>query len=108
VDSAFSEQQQALRRLGDIWIPKAAISPNHFVRLFIPSIENLFQVGDRLLQVEHSGSRSRLISWRIWRTKEGELKFQQESVDKNKFATVPAIFPPLKPIHEGVQAEFDG
>ncbi len=33
---------------------------------------------------------------------------EQESSDEQKFATVPAIFAPLKPIHEGVQAEFDG
>jgi hypothetical protein len=108
VDYAFSERQQTLPRLGDIWIPKSTISPNHFVRLFIPSIKDLFQAGDRLLRVKHSGSRSRLISWRIWRNKEGELKFQQESTDEQKFANVPAIFLPLKPIHEGVQAEFDG
>jgi hypothetical protein len=75
VDAAFSARQQALPRLGDIWIPKAATSPNHFVRLFIRGIENLFQAGDRLLRVEHSGSRSRLISWTIWRNKDGELKF---------------------------------
>jgi len=49
-------------RLGDIWIPKLAASPNHFVRLYIPGVEDLFQVGDRLLRVEHSGSSSRLIS----------------------------------------------
>jgi hypothetical protein len=49
-------------RLGDIWVPKLAMSPNHFVRLYIPGVEDLFQVGDRLLRVENSGSRSRLIS----------------------------------------------
>ncbi|CAM6040901.1 unnamed protein product [Sphagnum compactum] len=105
---AFSERQEAIPRLGDIWVPKSAISPNHFVRLFIPGIEDLFQEGDRVIRVEHSGSRSRLIGWRVWRTKEGEWKFQQESTDEQKFSTVPAVFPPLKPIHEGVQAEFDG
>jgi hypothetical protein len=54
-------------RLGDIWVPKLAVSPNHFVRLYIFGVEDLFQVGDRLLMVEHSGSKSRLINWRIWR-----------------------------------------
>ncbi len=53
-------------RLGDIWIPKLAVSPNHFVRLYILGVEDLFQVGDRLFRVEHSRLRSRLISWRIW------------------------------------------
>ncbi len=104
---AFLERQSAIPRVGDIWVPKSEVSPNHFVRLFIPGIEDLFHVGDRLIRVEHSGSRFRLISWRISRTQEGEWKFQQNSTDEHKFAVVPAIFVPLKPIHEGVQAEFD-
>ncbi len=41
-------------RLGDIWVPELAMSLNHFVRLYIPDVEDLFQVGDRLLRVEHS------------------------------------------------------
>jgi hypothetical protein len=66
VDPAFLERQSTLPRLGDIWVPKSVVSPNHFVRLFIPGVEDLFQARDRLIRVEHSGSRSRLISWRIW------------------------------------------
>ncbi len=102
MDPAFSERQSMLLRLGDIWVPKSVVSPNHFVRLFILGVEDLFQVGDRLIRVEHSGSKSRLISWRIWRTPEGEWKFQHESTNEQKFATVLTVFPPLRPIHEGV------
>jgi hypothetical protein len=65
VAPAYSEKQRALPRLGDIWVPKSVASPNHFVQLYILGVEDLFQEGDRLLRVEHSGSRSRLISWRI-------------------------------------------
>ncbi len=65
VDPAYSERQSALLRVGDIWILKFVVSPNHFVRLYIPGVEDLFQEGDRLLWVEHGGSQSRLISWRI-------------------------------------------
>jgi hypothetical protein len=107
VAPAFSERQSAIPRIGDIWVPKSEVSPNHFVRLFIPGIEDLFQVGDRLIRVEHNGSRSHLISWRIWRTQKGEWKFQQSSTDEQKFAFIPTVFMPLKLIHEGVQAEFD-
>jgi hypothetical protein len=67
----FVEMQSNVLRLGDIWVPKLAVSPNHFVRLYIPDVEDLFQVGDRLLRVEHSRLRSRLISRRIWRNQEG-------------------------------------
>ncbi len=66
VTPLFVERQHSVPKIGDIWIPKLIKSPNHFVRLYIPGVEDLFQVGDRLLRVEHSGSRSRLISWRIW------------------------------------------
>ncbi len=67
----FAERQRSVPRLGDIWIPKLVVLPNHFVRLYIPGVEDLFQVGDRLFRVEHSRSRSRLISWRIWQNQEG-------------------------------------
>jgi hypothetical protein len=26
----------------------------------------LFQIGDQVIKVEHLGSRSRILSWRIW------------------------------------------
>jgi hypothetical protein len=108
VAPAHAKRQCALPRLGDIWIPKSVVSPNHFVRLYIPGVEDLFQEGDRLLRVEHSGSRSRLISWGIWQNQEGGWRFQQESTDEQKFSTVPSTFALLKPIREGAQSEFDG
>jgi len=71
VTPSFVERQSSVPGLGDIWVPKLAVSPNHFVRLYIPSVEDLFQVGNWLLKVEDGGSRFRLISWRIWRNQEG-------------------------------------
>jgi len=62
VTPSFAERLRSAPRIGDIWIPKLVVSPNHFVRLYILGVENLFQVGDHLLKVEHSGSSSRLIS----------------------------------------------
>jgi len=82
------------------------VSPNHFVRLYIPVVEDLFQVGDRLLRVEHSGSSSRLISWRIWRNQEAGWQFQQESIDEQSFFTFPFDFMPLRVVAEGDQSEF--
>ncbi len=108
VAPAYAERQRAVPRLGDIWIPKSAVSPNHFVRLYIPGVEDLFQEGDRLLRVEHGESGSRLTSWKMWRSKEGELRFQQESTDEQNFTTVPSNIAPLEPIAEGAQSEFDG
>ncbi len=66
-------------RLGDIWIPKLTPSANHFPRFYILSVEDLFQVGDRIVRVEHSGTRSRLISWRVWQDAASKWQFQQES-----------------------------
>jgi hypothetical protein len=72
----FAEKQRGVPRLGDIWIPKAVVSPNHFVRFYIPGVEDLFQTGDRLVRVEHAGLRSHLISWRVWRDLKGKWQFQ--------------------------------
>jgi hypothetical protein len=102
----FAERQRNVPRLGDIWIPKLAATPNHFVRLYIPGVEDLFQVGDRLLRVEHSGSRFRLISWKIWRNQEGEWQFQQEYTDEHSFSTFASNVTPLRPVVEGDQSEF--
>jgi hypothetical protein len=68
----FVERQRGVSRLGDIWIPKVAVSPNHFARFYIHGVEDMFQTGDRLVRVEHAGSRSRLISWRMWCDLEGK------------------------------------
>jgi hypothetical protein len=102
----FAERQHSVPRLGDIWISRSEVSPNHFVRLYILGVQDLFQVGDRLLWVEHNESRSRIITWRIWKDQDEGWRFQQESMDEQNFATVPSNFEPLRPIHEGVQSEF--
>jgi len=62
VSPGFTERQRSVPRLGDIWIPKSLVSPNHFPRFYIPGVEDLFQTGDCVVRVEHAGSRSRLIT----------------------------------------------
>jgi len=84
------------------------MSPNHFVRLYILGVEDLFQEGNRLLRVEHGGSKYRLNCWKVWQSKEGECRFQQESTDEQNFNAVPSTITPLEPILEGAQSEFDG
>jgi hypothetical protein len=102
----LAERQCNVPRLGDVWIPRSELSPNHFVRLYIPGVEDLFQEGDRLVRMEHSGSRSRLISWRVWQTEDGKWRFQQQSTDEQHFSTLPSNFEPLRPVSEGAQPEF--
>jgi hypothetical protein len=48
-------------RVGDIWILYFTRSPGHFTRFFIPGIEILSQLGDRILKVKASGLSSRLV-----------------------------------------------
>jgi len=102
----LAERQRSVPRLGDIWIPRSEVLPNHFVKMYIPEVKDLFQEGDRLLRVAHSGSKSRLISWRVWRTQDGKWRFQQQSMDEQHFSTLPSNFEPLRPVHEGAQSEF--
>jgi len=72
VTPLFVERQRSVPRLEDIWVLKSAVSPNHFTTFYIPGVEDLFQVGDHLVRVEHGGSRSRVISWRIWHDSKGK------------------------------------
>ncbi len=103
---SFAERQRSVPRLGDIWVPKSAVSPNHFARFYIPGVEDLFRIGDRLVRVEHARSRSRLISWRVWHDLEGKWQFQQESTDEQNFSIFPSNFAPLRPVEERDQSEF--
>jgi hypothetical protein len=72
VTPLFAERQRSVPRLGDIWVPKSDVSSNHFTRFYISGVEDLFQVRDHLVRVEHGGSKSRVISWRIWRDSKGK------------------------------------
>jgi len=101
VTPSFAERQRSVPRLRDIWVPKSAISPNHFTRFDILGVEDLFQIGDHLVRVDHDGSRSRVISWRIWRDSEGKWQFQQESTDEQSFSIFPSNFAPLRPVAKG-------
>lgn len=47
-------------RLGDIWIPFLDITRQSYVRFYMPSMEILFKVGNRIVKVEHSGTMSRM------------------------------------------------
>jgi len=106
VTPSFAERHRNVPRLGDIWVPKSAVSPNHFTRFYIPGVEDLFQIGDHLVRVEHGGLRSRVISWRICCDSEGKWQFQQESTDEQSFSIFPSNFAPLRPVAEGDQFEF--
>jgi hypothetical protein len=73
------ERQRSVPRIGDMWIPKLFASLNHFIKLYILGVEDLFQNGDHLIKVEHNGSRSRIISWRIWQNLKERWQFQTKS-----------------------------
>jgi hypothetical protein len=108
VNPIFAERQRNVPRLGDIWIPKSFVSPNHFPRFYILGVEDIFQTGDHVVRIEHAGSRSRLISWRVWCDSEAKWQFQHESTDEQCFSTFPSNFETLRPVAEGAQSEFDG
>ncbi len=106
VTPSCAERQRSIPRLGDIWVPKSILSANHFPKLYIPGVEDLFQIGDQIIRMEHGGSRSRLISWRIWHDVGESWRFQQESSDEHIFSTFPSNFLPLRPVAEGEQSTF--
>jgi hypothetical protein len=110
VTLSVAERLQSIPRVGDIWVPKSASTANHFPRLYIPGVEDLFQTGDRIIKVEHGGSRSRLICWRIWRDAGESWQFQQESSDEQIFSLIPSNFSPLplRPVAKSEQSTFFG
>jgi hypothetical protein len=73
-------------------------------------VEDLFQTGDRVIRIEHEGSRSRLICWRIWRDARDSWQFQLESSDEQVFSLIPSNFSalPLRLVVEGEQSTFFG
>jgi len=56
-----SNGTKEIPRVGDIWIPYSTRSLDYFTKFFIPKIEVLFQLGDKILRVEACGLSSRLV-----------------------------------------------
>jgi hypothetical protein len=52
-------------KLGDIWIPFLDIIRQHYVRFYMPSMENLFKLGNRIVIIEHYGDVSRMSNWKL-------------------------------------------
>jgi len=42
VTPIFAKRQRSVPRLGNLWIPKSPVSPNHFPGFYIPGVEDLF------------------------------------------------------------------
>ncbi len=42
VSPSVPKRQHSVLRIGDVWSPKIFASPNHFIRLYIPGVEDLF------------------------------------------------------------------
>ncbi len=105
-----AEEVNSIPRVGDLWVPVSMPTANHFPRIYIPGVEDLFQTGDRILRIEHEGSRSRLICWRVWCDAGNSWQFQLESSDEQIFSLIPSVFSavPLRPVYEGEQATFHG
>ncbi len=107
---SLAEELRNIPRVDDIWMPKSMPTANHFPRIYIPGVEDLFQTGDRVIRIEHGGSRSRLICWWIWREAGDSWQFQLESSDEQAFSLIPSNCSalPLRPVYEGEQATFHG
>ncbi len=110
VTPSSAEEVHSIPRVGDIWVPISMPTANHFPRIYIPGVEDLFQTGDRVVRIEHGGSRSRLICWRMWRDAGDSWQFQLESSDEQAFSLIPSVFSavPLRPVYQGEQATFQG
>lgn len=59
------ETEYPTPRLGDIWIPFTNITGQCYVRIYMPSMEGLFRVGDRIIRIEHVIILSRMLNWKL-------------------------------------------
>jgi hypothetical protein len=110
VTPSLAEELRSIPRVGDLWVLQSMPTANHFPRIYIPGVEDLFQTWDRVIRIEHGGSHSRLICWRIWRDARDSWQFQLESSNEQAFSFIPSNFSalPLRPVYEGEQTTFHG
>ncbi len=90
-------------RVGDIWIPYFTRFVYHFTKFFIPKIEVLFQLGDKILRVEALGLSSKLVCWRLWKNVELQQTWQLDSLNEQTFSPLPIVFQDLIQVTKGNQ-----
>jgi hypothetical protein len=59
---AFEDKKHA-PKLGDILILIALMFKQHFIKLYIPKMEEIFIIGDKIIRVEYVGTIFRLMNW---------------------------------------------
>jgi hypothetical protein len=52
--------ENMLLDLRDIWIPISLEIDQHHVRFYLPRMENMFKIGDKVVRVEHFRTVSKM------------------------------------------------
>jgi hypothetical protein len=84
-------------------VPKVPISQHHYIRFFIPGLEELMQAGDKL---QASGVSSKLLS-RAMPDLDQKLYWQLENTDEHIFSLVTSEYRILSPVREREPRNFD-
>lgn len=69
----------------DIWVPSLSIEENRYAKIFIPSMECCFRLGDRLVTVENDGVTTRMLNWSLETDQIRTLKWIAKSEDHIDF-----------------------
>jgi hypothetical protein len=82
-------------KLGDIRILGSLETDQHYVRFYLPGIENMFRIRDKMVKVEHFKAISRMLSWslnegNLWvkdnlKNVDFALNFDKENTDSNLY-----------------------
>lgn len=67
-------------RLGDIWTPTLDVTVQCYIKSYMPSIEEMFKIGDIIIKVEHFKTMSWTSSWKLY-VGNGWVKENLESID---------------------------
>jgi hypothetical protein len=68
--------------IGDLWILITIVSPHHKVRFFLLGVGELFFVGDKVMWVEHTRKKFKILVLRLGKDFEGEWMWNFEHEDK--------------------------
>jgi hypothetical protein len=79
------EEVDWVPKVGDLWILVFIVCPHHLIRLFLPRIDNLFIVGNKVVRVEHVGIKSKAFVWRLGRSLDGKWLWNFEHDDKVQY-----------------------
>jgi hypothetical protein len=79
------EEIESIPKVADLWLPIVEVSPSHMITLFLPKIDGIFAIGDKMVRLEHSGVESKILMCRLGRNAKGGWLWNFEHHEKMQY-----------------------